>query len=101
MTIRDRNLPGGWHIALIEDGDRNRYIEAFDAKGNMVLSMSPSHKLYQLFNEVLAQPPMIQDEELLKLYETSTHNISHKYGRVLAYARAVIEVTRRSWGVMA
>jgi hypothetical protein len=30
VTIRDRNMPGGWRVALVEDNRRNRYIEIFD-----------------------------------------------------------------------
>jgi len=102
ITIRDRTLPGKYRIALTEDSDRNRWIEVsrFTDAGELpILSMGPSNKLYRLFEAMMAAPPMISDEELLKIYESSTEGISHKYGRVLAYARAVIEVTRKVWGL--
>jgi hypothetical protein len=97
MIIRSRDLPGGWHLALVQDVDNNRYIEA--THGETLVTFSPSHKLYVLFNAILSQTPEIADEELLKLYEKSTDGISHRYGRVLAYGRAVIELTRKSWGM--
>jgi hypothetical protein len=99
VIIRSRELPSGWHIQLVQDVDNNRYIEATCQSTSTVVTISPSHKLWNLFDAVLKQNPVIQDEELVKLYGSSTKGISHHYGRVLAYGRAVIEITRKTWGV--
>jgi hypothetical protein len=45
------------------------------------------------------QSPVIDDKELMELYETTTKGLTDTRGRVLAYARAVIDTTREHWGM--
>jgi hypothetical protein len=99
VTIRDRNMPGGWRVALVEDNRRNRYIEIFDKQDRFVKNITPADKLYALFDAMLLQSPVIDDKELMELYETTTKGLTDTRGRVLAYARAVIDTTREHWGM--
>lgn len=56
MIVREKTLVKGWRVALVEDVDRNRYIEVYDDKGKFIQSISPSHKMYDLFLTILDAP---------------------------------------------
>jgi len=98
MTIRSRDLPGGYKCRLVEDSKRNRYIELFDPDGHFIVNIGPTNRYYGLFEAMLAQSPVVDDKELLALYEKSHDSISHKYGRILDYGRAVIQLTWQRMG---
>jgi hypothetical protein len=99
ITIRDRYMPGNWRVALVEDNKRNRYIVIEDPLGKFVQNVAYGSKLYKMYDALLLRSPTISDQDLMALYDLSTHGITETRGRVLAYARAVIELTRKSWGM--